>query len=254
MANQTLGKTNSTIQRIAIVCALRGEAKPLIELGGFKETAPFDADLPMRYYEGKVGSATVLLAVNGVDSRYAVDQIGTNAAALSTYLLLQHFKPDILINLGTAGGIGAQDVAIGDVCVGQGNVHLHDRRIPVKQFLDYAVGAYPTLPAAKLIRELGLKIASVSTGNSFGCNETERNQLTAARSTLVDMEAAAIAWVAWEKKIPFLPIKGVSDLIDVEASSEQQFNANFKSVNSAVAVKTLEVIKHIAGKSLDELV
>lgn len=241
------------INRIAIVYAMRGEARPLIDHADLQPIEPFDSDLPMLYYQGQVGSASVLLSVNGVDSRYPVDQIGTNAATLSAYLVLQHFKPDLLINPGTAGGVRAHGAGIGDVYVGQDNVHLHDRRLPVAKYKEYAVGGYPTLKLGRIISELGLKAGAVSTGNSFGCNEAELKSLIDARTNLVEMEAAAIAWAAWEKKVPFIPVKGITDLIDVDHSLEHQFNTNFRDVSGRVAEKVFELISRMGGKTLGEL-
>ena len=59
-----------------------------------------------------------------------MDQVGTVPAALTTYLAIQAFQPDIVISTGTAGGFRAKGAAIADVFVSTGMVN-HDRRIPI---------------------------------------------------------------------------------------------------------------------------
>ncbi len=52
---------------------------------------------------------------NGKDDEYGVDLIGTVPAAISTYLALQTFKPDLLISAGTAGGFKSKARTCKDV-------------------------------------------------------------------------------------------------------------------------------------------
>lgn len=59
-----------------------------------------------------------------------VDNVGTVPAALTAYLAIQAFKPDIVISAGTAGGFRSRGAAIADVFVSTGMVN-HDRRIPI---------------------------------------------------------------------------------------------------------------------------
>ncbi len=59
-----------------------------------------------------------------------MDNVGTVPAALTAYLALQAFDPDLVISTGTAGGFGAQGAAIGDVFLSTATVN-HDRRIPI---------------------------------------------------------------------------------------------------------------------------
>ena len=60
----------------------------------------------------------------------AWDNVGTVPAALTTYLAVQRFSPDLIISMGTAGGFRARGGAIGDVYVGSSFMN-HDRRIPI---------------------------------------------------------------------------------------------------------------------------
>lgn len=51
-------------------------------------------------------------------------------AALTAYLAIQTFKPDLVISLGTAGGFKAKGGEIGDVYLSTGFAN-HDRHIPI---------------------------------------------------------------------------------------------------------------------------
>lgn len=68
--------------------------------------------------------------ISGKCSIHGVDNVGTVPAALTAYLAIQEFKPDIVISLGTAGGFKAKGAQIGDVYVSSGFAN-HDRHIPI---------------------------------------------------------------------------------------------------------------------------
>ena len=61
---------------------------------------------------------------------HGVDNVGTVPAALTAYLAIQAFKPDLVISLGTAGGFKAKRGKIGDVYLSTGFAN-HDRHIPI---------------------------------------------------------------------------------------------------------------------------
>lgn len=61
---------------------------------------------------------------------HGVDQVGTVPAALTAYLAMQAFNPDLVLTAGTAGGFAAPGGAVGDVYVGSSAMN-HDRRIPI---------------------------------------------------------------------------------------------------------------------------
>ena len=61
---------------------------------------------------------------------HGVDQVGTVPAALTSFLAIQSFKPDLAISMGTAGGFSVRGAAIGDVFIGASVIN-HDRRIQI---------------------------------------------------------------------------------------------------------------------------
>ena len=98
--------------RIAVICAMDIEAKSLIDLLEEKQTIKI---LDKTFYYGKIKNEDVAVAVSG---------IGKVASGITTTLLIEHFKPDVVINSGIAGGYNkvktldlviASDVAYYDV-------------------------------------------------------------------------------------------------------------------------------------------
>ena len=68
--------------------------------------------------------------VAGKCHMHGVDNVGTVPAAVTAYLAVHEFQPDLLISMGTAGGFRARGAAIGDVFLATGFAN-HDRRIPI---------------------------------------------------------------------------------------------------------------------------
>ena len=65
-------------------------------------------------------------------------------------MAINAFKPDIIINAGTAGGFARVNGQIGDVYVCNHFTH-HDRRIPVPGFEKYGKGQHQFIETSKLI-------------------------------------------------------------------------------------------------------
>lgn len=69
---------------------------------------------------------------------HGVDNVGTVPAAVTAYLAVHEFKPDLVISVGTAGGFKARGAAIGDVFLATAFAN-HDRRIPIPVRGSFAV-------------------------------------------------------------------------------------------------------------------
>ena len=70
------------------------------------------------------------MAVAGKCQLHGVDNVGTVPAAVTAYLAVHEFKPDLVISVGTAGGFKSKGAAIGDVFLATAFAN-HDRRIPI---------------------------------------------------------------------------------------------------------------------------
>jgi adenosylhomocysteine nucleosidase len=203
--------------RIAIIGAMEEEVALLRENITNPQTETIAG---CEYTSGTMKGKEVILLRSG---------IGKVNAAMSTAVLLQHFKPDAIINTGSAGGFDPS-LNVGDVVIST-EVRHHD--VDVTAF-GYEYGQVPQLPAAftadeklkkaavESVRELGdAQVVSglIATGDSFMNDparvEAIRDKFTGLQA--VEMEAAAIAQVAHQFEVPFVIIRSLSDIAGKES-------------------------------------
>jgi adenosylhomocysteine nucleosidase len=203
--------------RIAIIGAMEEEVALLRENITNPQTETIAG---CEYTSGTMKGKEVILLRSG---------IGKVNAAMSTAVLLQHFKPDAIINTGSAGGFDPS-LNVGDVVIST-EVRHHD--VDVTAF-GYEYGQVPQLPAAftadermmtaavESVRELGdAQVVSglIATGDSFMNDpvrvEAIRDKFTGLQA--VEMEAAAIAQVAHQFNVPFVIIRSLSDIAGKES-------------------------------------
>jgi 5'-methylthioadenosine nucleosidase len=84
----------------------------------------------------------------------------------------------------------------------------------------------------------------VGTGSSFEMSCDDRVQMELKRITVKDMEAAGVAYVADEWKLPFVCVKTITDLLDSDIGSEQ-FLSNLSSSMEALATIFPEILSEI---------
>ncbi|MDX8341928.1 5'-methylthioadenosine/S-adenosylhomocysteine nucleosidase [Rossellomorea sp. YZS02] len=198
------------------------------------------------YTSGTMNDKEVILLRSG---------IGKVNAAMSTAVLLQHFKPDFIINTGSAGGFDPS-LNVGDVVIST-EVRHHD--VDVTAF-GYEYGQVPQLPAAftadeKLkqtaidsVRELGdVQVVSglIATGDSF-MNDPKRVEAIRDKFTglqAVEMEAAAIAQVAHQFGVPFVIIRSLSDIAGKE--SDVSFDQYLEKAALHSAKMVMSIVKSV---------
>jgi len=215
--------------RVAFVIAMRSEAEPLIKslgltaaVGIFPETVPFET------FTGEFSGRRILLTVGGIDEVHGIDNVASQPATLMTWLAIDRFKPDLVINAGTAGGMGRAGCEIGDVYLSGEVFRFHDRRIPLPRFREYGIGSYPSFDTSGLARQLGLKRGIISTGDSLDMTETDLVMIRVNGAVIKEMEAAAVAWVCRITRTPMFAVKAVTDLIDGRETPQKQFMANLR--------------------------
>ena len=240
------------MERIVIVMAMGAEAAPVLELLGAARLPAVDR-LPFAWYRAERSGCDVILAVNGRDPRHDVDKIGTQPAALNTYLVVERHHPDLLITAGTAGGWARAGGAIGDVYVSADRFVYHDRRIAIPGFDAYGVGSYPAVAADALATALGYKQGVVTTGNSLDETDDDRRMIEASGACVKDMEAAAVAWVGELLDVPVLAVKAVTDLVDSHAGTVEQFESNLAMASRRLCDALVAVIDWCAPRSVAEI-
>ena len=195
-------------------------------------------------FTGTIAQHTVCLVQCG---------IGKVASAAATALLIQAFKPDAVINTGSAGGFDP-DLNIGDVVIASKLLH-HD--VNVTHF-GYELGQVPQMPlyyesddnlidiaekAVSSLDKVQVKTGLVCSGDSFvGSDEAAsviKNNFSDMKA--VEMEGAAIAQVCHLMNTSFVVIRSLSDIAG--KTSTMSFEAYLETAAKNSASLVLNMIK-----------
>ncbi|SGR34593.1 5'-methylthioadenosine/adenosylhomocysteine nucleosidase [Staphylococcus aureus] len=197
----------------------------------------------VKFYTGILKDREVVITQSG---------IGKVNAAISTTLLINKFKPDIIINTGSAGALD-ESLNVGDVLISD-DVKYHDADATA---FGYEYGQIPQMPVAfqsskPLIekvfqvvqqqqQQLTAKVGLIVSGDSFIGSVEQRQKIKKAfpNAMAVEMEATAIAQTCYQFNVPFVVVRAVSDLANGEA--EMCFEAFLEkaAVSSSQTVEAL---------------
>ncbi|EGQ27613.1 MULTISPECIES: 5'-methylthioadenosine/S-adenosylhomocysteine nucleosidase [Sporosarcina] len=204
--------------KIAIVGAMEEEVEILRrEIGIGKITTIANCE----FIEGKVGKHEVIVTKSG---------IGKVNAAMATTILLQNYKPDIVLNTGSAGGTHP-DLEVGTIVISDYVLH-HD--VDVTAF-GYELGQVPQLPATfpsdkelinlakETVTELDTYKHAVGTIASADVFMSDADRVLSVKEKFprviaVEMEAAAVAQVCYQFNTKFVVIRALSDIAGKESS------------------------------------
>ncbi len=238
--------------RILLYVAMQEEANPIIAALNLQPCSLLPQALPMRTFSAQDELHEYLLVLAGSSVQHAVENVGTEPAALALGVALSIFPAALIINAGTAGGFARKGAQIAEVFLGKSPVRYHDHRIPLGDYESYGTGSYACIDSTPLAQLLSLKQGYISTGNSLDMNSDDLEHLNNNQADCKEMEAAALAWVASLYKVPFLPIKVITDLVDNEQNNTaEQFLQNLKQANIAL---TQTLIRLLALPDLSVLI
>ncbi|WP_342511194.1 5'-methylthioadenosine/S-adenosylhomocysteine nucleosidase [Sporosarcina sp. FSL K6-1522] len=204
--------------RIAVIGAMEEEVELLRkEIVSGKVTVVADCE----FIEGEIGQHTVILVKSG---------IGKVNAAIATTLLLNNYKPDVVLNTGSAGGFQTS-LEVGTVVISD-EVRHHD--VDVTAF-GYEHGQVPGQPAAYVADEKLVTIARaaveeigehahatglIASGDVFMSDPVRVEKVRELFPTMIaaEMEASAVAQVCHQFGTPFVVIRALSDIAGKESS------------------------------------
>jgi len=212
---------------LAIIVALQSEAEFFLQN---VENKKEKICAGKKVFEGTIKGKDVSLVICG---------IGKVNSALATQMMIDKYSPTLIINFGTCGGID-NSVEIGkfysvDKCC-QFDFDLSSLDpVPVGFIQDYnSVYFYPE----NLIDFL--PTASLASSDRFSDSKKDNELIKKLKCNLRDMEGGAIGEVCTSNKVPFILIKGVTDVYGNGTSGEQFYNnlkfvcSNFKDVITKV--------------------
>ncbi|KAJ1629161.1 nucleoside phosphorylase domain-containing protein, partial [Pavlovales sp. CCMP2436] len=237
------------IKRVALLFAMEQEAAPTIARLGLTPKGLLAPPLCAIAFEGTYAGLQIDVVVNGIDARFGTHNVGTVAAALTTHAVCTALAPDLIISAGTAGGFKARGGEIGDVYVTTDSVN-HDRRIGIPGFTEYGVYRVAALDASTMAKTLNFKTGVTSTGNSLECAEIDMVKLTELEASTKEMELSAVAYTAGLHAVPFVGIKAVTDIVDGDKPTGEEFMQNLHTASKAIEDAVIAVLDYLDGKTL----
>lgn len=242
------------ITNIVLIIAMQTEALPLVNRFKLQEEAEsvFPKGVPWVRYHGQYKQLHLNILWPGKDPTLGVDSVGTVSASLVAYASIQALQPDLIISAGTAGGFKEKGASIGDVYLAS-EVAFHDRRIPIPIIDLYGVGRRQALSTPNILKQLNLKVGTLSTGDSLDMSPQDEASITANGAAVKDMEGAAVAYVADLLKVPAIFVKAVTDIVDGSRPTAEEFLQNLAAVTAALDDRVAEIIDFINGKCISEL-
>lgn len=191
--------------------------------------------------------------LNGTDVALLKSGIGKVSAAMGATLLLEHCKPDMIINTGSAGGL-ASALKVGDIVVSD-EARYHDADVTA---FGYEIGQMAGCPAAfkadeKLaaaaeacISQLDLNAVRglIVSGDAFinGSVSLAKIRHNFPQAVAVEMEGAAIAHVCHNFGVPFVVVRAISDVAD------QQSHLSFDEFLAVAAKQSTLLVETLIQK------
>lgn len=105
-------------------------------------------------------------------------------------------------------------------------------------FDKYGLGHYACCSTPQLQAALSLEGGCVSSGNSLGWVQEDMDIMTQHAAVAKEMEAAAIAWVCDMFDVPFLCVKAVTDIVDGDRPSQDEFLENLSAAARSLQVRS----------------
>ena len=175
--------------------------------------------------------------LDGKDAALLRCGIGKVNAAVGCALLIDRYHPEVVLNTGSAGGIGT-GLHFGDAVISHGLIY-HDADVTA---FNYEPGQLPGMPAVFPVPEKLIKLAEqavdelkqegvlpkdfnhvrgiIGSGDVFMHDPARiaaaAKQFPAMRA--VEMESAAVAQACWLFKVPCMVIRSLSDIAGTESS------------------------------------
>ncbi|MFQ3196913.1 MAG: adenosylhomocysteine nucleosidase [Paraglaciecola sp.] len=177
--------------------------------------------------------------------------IGKVAAAVATTIIIEQFKPDFMVNTGSAGGFD-KELEIGDLVIANAVVH-HDADLT---HFGYALGQCAGMPetfvcdsqliaaaelAANSLGEVKTKRGLVCTGDAFIGSDEAAAKLLSDFPTIAaaEMEGVAIGQTCHLLQVPFLVIRSLSDIAGKASTLSFQEYLHQAAKHSAMLVMAM---------------
>lgn len=197
------------------------------------------------FVKGSLGKHEVIVVRSG---------IGKVLSSITATLLIYQYEVNMVINTGSAGGIG-KGLQVGDVVIADKLAYFD---VDVTGF-GYQPGQLPGMPlyyeSSSYLKSEMLKAAektgqqvhegTIVTGDSF-INDSDKIKIILSdfpEALACEMEGASIAQTAHQFNIPFLIVRAISDTADAKAT--QSFDDFIIEAGEKSAKMVISFVEHL---------
>lgn len=228
---------------IGIIAAMQEEMKEIKKImNNVQEKTIYE----LKFYEGTIDNKNIVLVESGV---------GKVNAARTTQVLIDNYKIDAVINVGSAGSAN-QELQIGDIVIGKTLVQ-HDFDITafghpkgyisnvgekIKSDENLIKSMEQTIENLQN-KEFKIKIGTIASGDIF-CTEPKMKEKIRDKfnADAIEMEGAAIAQVCKLDNVPVLVIRSISD------SPNGNNNITFEQYLETASKRCAEILSQFFNK------
>ncbi len=223
---------------IGIICALKIEVNGLKELMDSPEVTK---KAGLEFTSGKIFDKDVVVLECGV---------GKVNAAVGTQIMIDLFKPDVIINSGIAGSL-TKNLTIGDIVVSTDCVEhdinctaLKEPRgqitFPDEKRIEIPADKEVCEKLAKCCENLGAHVVKgrIATGDMFIVYRGERETIAYNfKAVCCEMEGGAVGHVCYMNNVPFGILHSISD--DLKYNKVENYE-EFKQLAADRAIKAIK--------------
>ncbi|MBQ3596840.1 MAG: 5'-methylthioadenosine/S-adenosylhomocysteine nucleosidase [Clostridia bacterium] len=217
---------------IGIIIALHSEAKHLIDkLQDVTQTKITNKPA----FVGKLNGKKVVIVVCG---------IGKVSSAIATQKVIDTYSPQYIINVGSCGGtnnsVKVKEFYLIDKCIQFDFDVTEIDNVEIGYIQEYDMRYFPAYTNLKS----SLQTATLATADRFSSKEQDILTVSNCECNVRDMEGGAIAQTCFSNNVPFICIKGISD-VHGQGSNAQQFKQNLESVCLEIPKIVNEIIQQL---------
>jgi adenosylhomocysteine nucleosidase len=177
--------------------------------------------------------------ISGHSARFVRTGWGKISAAAATQCVIDHWKPNCIINIGTCGGIAGR-TRVGDIILANETL-IYDLLVemgdPIEEHKFYEVAIDLKWLGDKL--PSSVKIAKILTGDRDLRSQEIAELIDKHEAIVADWESGAVAFVASRNKLPCVILRYVTDLVSAEAGELYEKQASFFEGRCVQAISDL---------------
>ena len=206
-------------------------------LKGLMDNAVVETISTIDFYKGNI---------NGVETVVAVAGVGKVNAAVCSQTMILKYSPDIMINVGVAGGL-SDEFKIGDIAVADSVVEHDMDTSPIGDPVGLISGI--NLVNISKVGTITSKRGVIASGDQFISKQEQRDRIKDNFGAIAaEMEGASIGHVCYMNGVPFGVLRAISEGANDDSHMDYPEFAKMAAANSIKII--LELLNSINGGKL----